>query len=177
MAHSYSIEQLEELLHEAGQNEPSNSELDGYKRLFRYVNQAEQAKPSMLTQISQWLQAQLVWDSRDMPLLQGMRSAAHDGYRLRYQAGLATIELAVESEGRFRHIEGEIYAENDNDTDLLLDAGPALITLLRHGEIVAETTSDTDGRFGFSDLSTADYGMTLSIGDISRIQLVAVNVS
>lgn len=174
MAHSYTIEQIEQLLQEAGQDEPSAAELKRYKRLFKHVKQSEL---STLASISQWLQAQLIWDSRDEPLLQGMRSAAQDGYRLRYQAGIATIELAVENEGRIRHIEGEIYAEADDDTDLLLDAGPAFITLLHHGEIIAETTSDIDGRFGFSDLQTADYGMTLSIGDSSRIQLVAVNVS
>ena len=101
---------------------------------------------------------------------------ARRGNRIRYSAGYANIELAVDGEGELRHLEGEIYPQGEQ-AGLLLDTGPALITLLHHGEIVAETISDTDGRFGFDDLTTGDYAMTLFLHDKSRIELVVVNVS
>lgn len=173
MAHSLSVEQLEQILQEARQDEPSTTELSTYKRLFRDTIKTES---SALTQFVQWLTASLIWDSREEPMLLGMRSANNDHYRLRYSAGPATIELAIESSGHSRHMEGEIYT-NDEQSDLLRDIGPAFITLLHHGKIIAETTSDLDGRFDFADLNAADYAMTFFIGDGARIELVDVTVS
>ena len=173
MASQLSTEQLEQILLAARQDEPTPAEMARYIQIFR---QARKTENSLLTQVSQWLRAQLVWDSRDEPLLQGMRNAVQDSYRLRYHVESATIELAIENNGRLRHIEGEIYAEDDEINDLLFDTGPAFITLLRHGEIVGETTADLDGRFGFTNLIAADYAMTLFLGETSRIELVTVNV-
>lgn len=169
-------EKLEQLLAAARQDEPSQAQREAYKNIFQYVNATAglQTADSIMNRISQWIQAKLVWDSRTGPQLQGMRSAVQDGYRMRYNAGQTNIELAIEQAGRLRHLEGEIYVADDEH--LLADTGPALITLLRHGRIVAETMSDFDGRFDFPDLEVGDYAMTLFLSNDSRIELVAVDV-
>jgi hypothetical protein len=172
MRQPLSIDHLEYALLEAGKDEPSAAELALYKSFSRYVSTTD---ASLIARFSHWVQAQLVWDSRQEPLLQGMRSAGQASYRLRYTTGYANVELAVENDGRLRRMEGEIFAANEH-SELLFDTGPALITLLRHGQIVAETTSDVDGRFGFADLIADDYAMTLFLDDQARIELVTVNV-
>lgn len=174
MTDQFLLNNLEAILVDAGKDEPSTTELAIYKSYFQYVHRSN---PSLVSRLSHWVQAQLVWDSRQEPLLQGMRSAGQTDYRLRYSTGYANVELAIGHEGRLRHLEGEILSpSNGNDNVLLFDAGPALIMLLRHGEVVAETTSDVDGRFGFADLVADDYAMTLFLDDQSRIELVTVNV-
>lgn len=174
MVRSFTVEQLEQALIEAGQDEPTKAELDGYKRLFQHVNRNEQ---TVLQQVTEWLQAHLVWDSRHEPLLQGMRNAAQDGYRLRFVADTAIIELAIENDGRVCNIEGEIYGDDEDDVqELLLETDPAFITLLHNGEIVGEAVSDADGRFGFYDLNAQTYGMTFFLGNKARVELVDIKI-
>lgn len=177
MRYLSSIVELEEALLAARQDEPSSVELARYKQLFKHVNVtvSSSVTESFMERVSQWIQAKLVWDSRQEPLLQGMRSGAAEGHRLRYMAGRTSIELAVENKGRLRDLEGEIYSA-DESSALLSDTGPALVMLLRHGELVAETASDEDGRFEFLDLMSGDYAMTFFLEDQSRIDLVALNL-
>ncbi len=174
MTDQFLLNNLEAILSDAGKDEPSTTELALYKTYFQHVHKSN---PSLVSRLSHWVQAQLVWDSRQEPLLQGMRSVGQTDYRLRYSTSYANVELAIGHEGRLRHLEGEILSPGDGtDSVLLFDAGPALIMLLRHGQVVAETTSDADGRFGFADLTADDYAMTLFLSEHSRIELVAVNV-
>lgn len=172
MSKYHLIEDLERTLLDARKDEPSAAAIASYKNLFWHVHAANE---SVLMRFSRWVQANLVWDSRQDPLLQGMRSGGSNGYRMRYNAGNTNIELAIESEGRLRRLEGEIYPLRSTSA-LLGDTGPALITLLHNGQIIAETTSDLDGRFGFSNLAADDYALTLFLNDQSRIEIVAVNV-
>jgi len=167
----FSLDNLEAMLLEAGKDEPSVAELTSYKNLFQQIRTTQ---PSFVSRLSRWVQAQLVWDSRQEPALQGMRSAGQSDYRLRYTTGYTNIELAVAHEGRLHHIEGEIISATDNN--FLFDTDLALITLLRHGQVVAETNSDIDGRFGFADLVADQYAITLDLADRSHIELVTVNV-
>jgi hypothetical protein len=172
MTGSFSLETLEELLTAAGKDEPTAAAMQTYQGCFRAV---AAANPSPIERVVQWIQAQLVWDSRAEPLLQGMRSGFADGYRLRYTAGYADIELAIEQEGQLRHLVGEIYASFSQD-DLFAEREPALIALEHHGQVVAETTTDLDGRFSFPNLPAADYAMTFFLNQQARIELVNVNV-
>jgi hypothetical protein len=146
----------------AARSHPSSDAVQRYYGLFDQVEQ----QPQGLKALWRDLVAALVWDSRQQAALQGVRSVVAAEYRLLYSAGSMELELMVETDGRRRHVEGDLIAASGEAV------APALVTLERlSGESapvpeILETeileTETADGRFRLQDVVPGRYRMTVA---------------
>ncbi len=140
--------------------------LTNYYALFEEV----QTRPSVLTRSVQWLRAQLSWDSRQQPALQGIRSGVSSTYRLLYSSDTADIEILVEPRNGSRHLVGEIIPLTDS-----LKV-PALLQLVlpQSAEVVSEIECDEQGRFRIDGLKPAEYALSITPrkGNALQIELL-----
>jgi hypothetical protein len=137
---------------------PSAVALERYYAAFAHVEQ----QPAGLQAIWQSLKAMLVWDSRQEPALQGVRSGATSAsFRLLYATDRAEVEMLVEPEGRFFRTQGEIIAQDDEETAGGL-AAPALIQWIdKDGSIRYETESDARGLFSLRNIMPGTYRLSI----------------
>jgi hypothetical protein len=146
----------------AARSQPSADAVQRYYGLFDQVEQ----QPQGLKALWRDLAAALVWDSRQQAALQGVRSVAAAGYRLLYSAGSMELELMVETDGRRRHVEGDLIAASGEAvrpalvTLERLDGNSALSPELLAGELLE--TETVDGRFRFQDVLPGRYRMTVA---------------
>lgn len=138
----------------AQHSQPTPSTLSTYYQLFDQV----QREPSILAQGLAWLRAQLQWDSRQQPALQGVRGASSPTYRLLYSSDVADIDLLVEARNGSRWIEGEIVPFEASALQL-----PALLQVsnLLNSESIYEVESDASGRFRIESLVPGTYTFAL----------------
>lgn len=151
------VQQLQILYQElsiAQHSQPTQSTLSAYYQLFDQV----QREPSILGRGLAWLRAQLQWDSRQQPALQGVRGASSPTYRLLYSSDVADIDLLVEARNGSRWIEGEIVPLEASELQL-----PALLQVsnLLNSDSIYEVESDTNGRFRIESILPGTYSFAL----------------
>lgn len=143
---------------------PQQKSLDVYYQLFDQV----QTAPSFLVRSVQWIKAQLQWDSRQQPALQGVRGASSPTYRLLYSSDVADVELLVEARNGSRWIEGEIIPLVDGTLQF-----PALLQFSNQpdNQLVYEVESDHNGRFRVESLQPGSYSFSLLPRQGSQLQI------
>lgn len=143
----------------AARSRPSTNAMQRYYDLFEQVQQ----QPRSLGALWRELVAALVWDSRQQPALQGVRSVAVTEYRLLYSADSLELELMVDVEGLHRHIEGDLIAP-DGVTGAVV--APALVELARQDQdgcaSLSLETETADGRFRFQNAPPGRYRLTVT---------------
>jgi hypothetical protein len=110
--------------------------------------------------VAQRLRAQLTWDSRQQPALQGLRNTLAPHYRQLYTTEGAEIELMVTD--RFSHqrtVEGDIITLVGYDP-----LAPALVQLSNSAnqELTYEVQSDEQGRFHVEQVDPGHYQLTIT---------------
>lgn len=148
----------------AERSQPAPSVLAAYYQLFDQV----QSEPSALRRGIAWLRAQLRWDSRQQPALQGVRGAGSPTYRLLYSSEVADVDLLVEARNGSRRIEGEIVPLETSELQL-----PALLQVsnLLNSESVYEVESDSEGRFRIESLMPGTYSFALMPRQGANLQI------
>lgn len=150
---------LRDLLRElaiARRSEPSAAVLERYHQLFAHVPQ----QPGLLTRLVERLRAQLTWDSRRQPALQGLRNVATPHYRQLYTAAGAEIELMVANRASHqRTLEGDIITLAGH-----APLAPALVELAATADPqqVHEVQSDAQGRFQVENVTPGHYQLTIT---------------
>lgn len=167
-AHLAQLQHLLRELHIARLSAPGIHVLARYRQLFAQVPQ----QPGVLTRLANRLRAQLTWDSRQQPALQGLRNAGTPHYRQLYATEGAEIELMIAN--RFSH-------QRTLEGDIITLAGaeplvPALVQLTQATEQARtyEAQSDEQGRFQvehvepghYQLLITPTHGTLLEINDL-----------
>lgn len=138
----------------AAQSTPRPQTLNSYYQLFEQI----QTNPSILVRSVQWIKAQLQWDSRQQPALQGVRGTGSPSYRILYSSEVADVELLVEARNGNRWIDGEIIPLTEGDLQF-----PALLQFSNQSDnqVVAEVESDLNGRFRVESLTPGNYSFSL----------------
>lgn len=155
-------------------SEPSPAALERYYAVYIHVQQ----QPSGLGAIWQNLKAMLVWDSRQEPALQGVRSAAagSPSFRLLYATDQAEIEMLVEPEGEVFRTQGEIIPQDDEETASSAVA-PALIQWIdRDGLVRYETESDARGLFSQRNIAPGTYRLSIVSAVSPIIEIEALEI-
>ncbi len=138
----------------AARSQPAADAVQRYYTLFDHVQQQSHGLKALWRD----LMAALVWDSRQQPTLQGVRSVAATEYRLLYSAGPLELELMVELEGAHRHIEGDLIAAAEETVT------PALVELMSlsqdDGAPSLFETETANGRFRFQNVAPGRYRLT-----------------
>jgi len=145
---------------------PKPTALARYHALFDQV----QRQPNLLTRVVQQVRAVLTWDSRQHPLLQGVRSASANAYRQLYAADGVELELMVEQVGRLRRIEG----------DLIVDDGdaPALLELVESdGTSAYAVETEADGIFRLGDVLPGRYRAVITRPHAATIEVEALEIA
>lgn len=155
----------------AQRSKPSVQALARYGQLFSHVQQ----QPGLWTRMAQRLRAQLSWDSRQQPALQGMRAASATHYRQLYTTGQVEIELMVAS--RQLH-------QFDVEGDLLTPPGqgsiaPALVQLQRGSEQqpIYEVESDANGRFHLGNIAPGHYQLLITPSQGALIEIADLEIT
>lgn len=169
LANLSKLTQLTTELTVAKRSQPTAQTLQNYYALFGHVQQ----QPSLLARSVQWLQAQLSWDSRQQPALQGIRSGTSSTYRLLYSSDAADIEFLVEPRNGSRRIEGEIIPIADA---LGL---PALLQLVssRSAEVIGEIECDEQGRFRIEAVKPGEYELSVMPRQGSALQIARLELT
>ena len=136
-------------------SEPTPTALARYAQLFSQV----QRSPTGLQGLLQRVRAQLQWDSRQQPTLQGVRSAARSEHRLLYTTSIVDIEILVTRNATQFDLDGELVPQ-----DAETWTGPTLIQLQAHQPPVAlyETEVTAAGRFRFAQVPSNQYTMLIT---------------
>lgn len=144
--------------------------LAAYYQLFGQV----QTTPNIFTRSLQWVKAQLQWDSRQEPALQGVRGAGSPTYRLLYSSDVVDVELFVEARNGSRWIEGEIIPLDSSALHF-----PALLQLSRHGDekSIYEVESDLNGRFRIDSLNPGSYALSMLPREGLQVQIETVGLT
>lgn len=151
-------------------SQPQQKSLDTYYQLFDQV----QTNPSFLSRSVQWIKAQLQWDSRQQPALQGVRGAGSPSYRLLYSSDIADVELMVEARNGNRWVDGEIIplAENTIQFPALLQFSNQLVN-----QVVYEVESDQNGRFRVESLTPGNYSLSLLPSQGAHLQIESLGLT
>lgn len=149
-------------------SEPSPATLARYQALFDQVQQ----QPAPLQRFVNRLRAVLTWDSRQQPLLQGVRSGGVTVYRQLYTADDIELELMVEPSGPLRRVEGDLIVATDAGND-----APALVELLdRRGAPVYSAETDADGIFRFEGVRPGRYQAVITLARTATIEVEALEI-
>jgi hypothetical protein len=153
--------------------EPAPAALERYYATFAHVQQ----QPEGLVALWRSFKAMLVWDSRQEPALQGIRGGiSGTSFRLLYATDQAEVEMLVEPEGRFFRTQGEIIAQEDDETP----AGaltPALIQWIdSEGRVRYETESDVRGLFSQRNIMPGTYRLSIVSAVSPMIEIEALEI-
>lgn len=149
-------------------SEPSPAALAQYQALFEQVQQ----QPAPLKHLVNRLRAILTWDSRQQPLLQGVRSGGATAYRQLYAAGDVELELMVEQNGQGRRVEGDLISDV-----AAADDTPALVELLdRRGAPVYTVETDADGIFRLEGVLPGRYRAVITRPHAATIEVEALEI-
>ncbi len=149
-------------------SEPSPESLTRYQALFDQVQQ----QPAPLQRFVNRLRAVLTWDSRQQPLLQGVRSGGATAYRQLFTADEVELELMVEPIGSLRRVEGDLIV----DTEAGIGA-PALVELLdRHGAPVYSVETDADGIFRFEGVHPGRYQAVITRAYAAPVEIETLEI-
>ncbi|HAJ34212.1 MAG TPA: hypothetical protein DCL15_00770 [Chloroflexi bacterium] len=149
-------------------SEPGPAALARYQALFAQVQQ----QPAPLQRLANRLRAVLTWDSRQQPLLQGVRSGGAAVYRQLYAAEDVELELMVEPAGSLRRVEGDLIVEMDAGVD-----APALVELLdSHGEPVYSVETDADGIFRIEGVQPGRYQAMITRVHAAPIEVTTLEI-
>lgn len=155
-AHLAALQQLLSELRIARQSKPAPQILNQYHRLFAHVPQ----QPGLVQRLVSQLRAQLTWDSRQQPALQGLRHTTSPHYRQLYATEGAEIELMVANRfGHQRTVEGDIITLAGYDP-----LAPALVQLANaaNQQLIYEVQSDEQGRFHVEQVDPGHYQLTIT---------------
>lgn len=149
-------------------SEPGPAALARYQALFDQVQQ----QPAPLQRLVNRLRAVLTWDSRQQPLLQGVRSGGTTAYRQLYAADDVELELMVEPNGTLRRVEGDLIADADGG-----HAAPALVELLdRQGAPVYSVETDADGIFRFEGVQPGRYQAVITRAYAAPVEVETLEI-
>ncbi len=149
-------QQLMADLGEYTRSQPGPAALPRYKAVFDQVQTAQTTTP--LEKIVEWLQLNLVWDSRQYSP-QGVRGPAQFAYRLFYATNAVEIDVMVTPRPVGLDVEGEVlpaYMSDDIPPMMMLfenSADPATV-------YAAESSSQ--GRFRLEGVQPGNYTLWLS---------------
>ncbi len=127
-----------------------------YVALFARA-QADGRGSSLLARATQWLQAQLTFDSRTQALVGGVRSGLGSSYRLLFATDGVEIELMVESMQGQRRMVGEVVSAGGEPP-----AAALVALMLRDGTPVSEAESDEFGRFMFQGIDPGEFALVVT---------------
>lgn len=138
----------------ARHSQPSPAALARYQQLFTPTT----PQPSHLARMMAWVQAQLVWDGRRTPVLQGVRSASRPSYRLIYATTTSDVELLVTPYPTTFGIEGEFLVAG------AARSARALVQLQPESEadISHETEATAGGRFRLDHVAPGLYTLWIT---------------
>jgi hypothetical protein len=143
--------------------EPSSAALDLYQSIF--LEHGPAAK-SALERAWTWITATLVLDSRTQPLPAATRSVRAESYRILYDSPSADIELFVEGEGSYRHLQGDVMELNSEPSVSIAKRAEIshLIQLQDTStlKIVLETYTNEEGRFWFEAVPVGNYRLLVT---------------
>lgn len=149
-------------------SEPGPAALARYQALFAQVQQ----QPAPLQRLASRLRAVLTWDSRQQPLLQGVRSGGAAVYRQLYTAEDVELELMVEPTGPLRRVEGDLIADTNAAAPM-----PALVELLdKHGAPVYSIETDADGIFRFEGVQPGRYQAVITRVHAAPIEVATLEI-
>jgi hypothetical protein len=153
--------------------EPAPAALARYYEAFAHV----QPQPTGLAAMWRTFKAMLVWDSRQEPALQGVRSGISGAsFRLLYATDQAEVEMLVEPEGRFFRTQGEIIPQDDEETPARV-LTPALIQWIdSEGRVRYETESDVRGLFSQRNIAPGTYRLSIVSAVSPMIEIEALEI-
>jgi hypothetical protein len=155
----------------AQQSTPTAQALARYAQLFAQVQQ----QPGLLTRMVQRLRAQLTWDSRQQPALQGVRNAAVTHYRQLYTTDQVEVELMVTSQQRHLFdVEGDLLNQPDQ-----MNIAPAFVQLQHvDGQTPTyEVESDANGRFHVGNVAPGRYQLVITRPEGALIEITDLEIS
>lgn len=162
---------LRDELQLAQQSTPSAQTLTRYYSLFVQV----QKQPSVLTRVMQRLRAQLSWDSRQQPALQGVRTVAVSQYRQLYAVDQIEVELLVASQQRHLFtIEGDLLTQPGQT-----NVAPLFVQLqgVDEQQPTYEVESDAEGRFHLANIAAGHYQLVITPREGALIEITDLEIS
>jgi hypothetical protein len=146
---------------------PDAAALARYRAIF---DQVQHVTP--LQRFVNRLRAVLTWDSRQQPLLQGVRSSGATAYRQLYAVEDVELELMVEQTGQLRRVDGDLIADAGAGDD-----APSLVELLDvRGAPVYSVETDTDGIFRFEGVHPGRYQAVITRAHAATIEVEALEI-
>uniref|UniRef100_A0A7C1JN64 Zinc-finger domain-containing protein n=1 Tax=Caldilinea aerophila TaxID=133453 RepID=A0A7C1JN64_9CHLR len=164
------LEALRNLAHEleiARRSEPDRTTLEAYRAMFKHV----QVQPSLLQRVLDRIRAALTWDSRQQPMLQGVRGFEINNYRQVYRAKDIEIELMVERTGRLQRVEGELLSETQE-----VDAAPLLLELLDAAGNLLHTV-ECKGHFRLDKVAPGTYRAVITQADGPIVEIDPLEIA
>jgi hypothetical protein len=138
------------------QSQPSAAALQRYNALF--VPDRGEAGSAWHGLVA-WVQATLLWDSRQQPALAGLRSVGTRSYRIIYSAPTADVELWVVPQATTCSIEGDCVL----NTHPASQDGPLVqLHSINDNAVVLETTATKGGRFQFAQVPAGVYDLWIT---------------
>jgi hypothetical protein len=146
---------------------PAPEALARYATLFADVA----VRPSAARRFVLGLRAVLRWDSREQPMLQGVRGGGAVAYRQLYSTDHVEMELLVEPQQQRFRLQGEIMAIEESES-----LGLALVHLIDRNGRVYEAQTERDGRFHCEELPEGVYNLIVSslTNDILEIETLEI---
>jgi hypothetical protein len=164
------IDSLRPLVQEldlARRSAPSPAAMARYAQLFAQV----QTRGTLAGRLLETVRAALRWDSRQQPILQGVRSGAAVAYRQLYATASAELEIHVEPQQHLFRLQGELMA-----VDEAQQLAPALVQLAGEAARLHVTESDADGRFAFAGLARGRYRLTVTPAQGDGLEIDALEI-
>jgi hypothetical protein len=123
------------------------------------VHNQNRSANKMLGNLSQWLTALPLWDSRSQALAAGVRGANNSSYRLLFGVDATEIELMVEAQNGLRRVMGEVILADEDEL-----GGRCLIQLnaIQSSTLALETESDANGRFALEHVPPGVYSLNIT---------------
>lgn len=162
-----SLRNLARELEIARRSEPDQTALETYRAMFKHV----QLQPSPLQRVLGRIRAALTWDSRQQPMLQGVRGFEMTSYRQVYLAKNVEVELMVERTGRLRRIEGELLGGTQ-----AVDVAPVLIELLDAAGNILHTV-ECNGRFHLDKVTPGTYRAVITQADGPIVEIDPLEIA
>jgi hypothetical protein len=148
-------------------SEPGPTAWAQYRALF---DQVQHSTP--LQRFVNQLRALLTWDSRQQPLLQGVRSSGATAYRQLYAVEDVELELMVEQTGQLRRVDGDLIAAVDVE-----GGAPSLVELLdARGVSVYSVETDADGIFRLEGVRPGRYQAVITRAHAATIEIEVLEI-
>ena len=148
-------------------SEPAPEALDRYASYFTHV----EVRPSTVRRMVAALAAILQWDSRQQPMLQGVRSGGAVAYRQLFTTDHVEMELLVEPQQQHFRLQGEIMTLEASD-----QLGRVLIQLVDAAGMIREQEAGGDGRFHFEEAPGGMYRLLVSSLSADILEIEALEI-